>query len=140
MGTTMVLWKELWYYTDNYGIIPKTVALQFTKQKTWLITKNYETLIYNEKQLFQNTKTIEVFEQIYSFRTLTYYGKTMVLKIIVLWEKLLYYRNSYDTIPIYGTLIYYGKNYGIMEKKLWYCSKVQFTIACFVRVIVNITS
>ena len=26
-----------------------------------------------------NTKTIEVFEQIYNFRTLIYYGKTMVL-------------------------------------------------------------
>ena len=33
--------KKLWYYTVNEG---------FTKRKTWLITKNYESLIYNEKK------------------------------------------------------------------------------------------
>ena len=47
-GKTMVLWKKnlvqwkkLWYYTVYEG---------FTKRKTWLITKNYESLIYNEKK------------------------------------------------------------------------------------------
>ena len=45
------------------------------------------------------------FEQTYSLRTLTYYGKTMVL-----WKKLWYYTENY------GTLIYFGKNYGTMEK------------------------
>ena len=38
-------------------------------------------------------------------------------KTMVLWTKLWYYTENY------GTLIYYGKNYGTM-KKLWYYSKL----------------
>ena len=26
-GKTMVLWKKLWYFTENYGTIPKTMEL-----------------------------------------------------------------------------------------------------------------
>ena len=67
------------------------------------------------------------FEQIYSFRTLIYYGKTMVL-----WKKL------YGTME--KTIWYFGKNYGtipktmelwftmektmVLWKKLWYYSKL----------------
>ena len=32
---TMVLWKKLWYYGQNYGTIPRTMELRFTKEKTW---------------------------------------------------------------------------------------------------------
>ena len=55
------------------------------------------------------------FEQIYSFRTFIYYGKTMVL-----WKKLWCYGKNYGTIPktmelwftMEKKLLYYGKNYG----------------------------
>ena len=33
----------------NYGTIPRTMEVRFTKEKTWQITKNLETLIYKEK-------------------------------------------------------------------------------------------
>ena len=49
---------------------------------------NYGNLIYMNMYL-----KIEVFEQIYRFRGLIYYGKTMVLHV-------------------------YGKNYGAMEKPM----------------------
>ena len=72
MEKTMVLWTKLWYYTENYGTsiyeekkhdgLPKTKRLLFIKEKTMAIYQN-----------------IWSFEQIYSFRTLIYYGKTMVL-------------------------------------------------------------
>ena len=55
-------------------------------------------------EIYQNNWS---FEQIYSFRTLIYYGNTMVL-----WKKLWFYTENY------GTLIYYGKNYGTMEKTM----------------------
>ena len=71
-GKTMVLWKKtmlpyrkLWHF-------------DLRRKKTWQITKNYETLIYTGKKLWLYTKTIEVFEHIYSLRTLIYYGKNMV--------------------------------------------------------------
>ena len=54
--------------------------------------------IYQNNWSFEQTNTC-------SFRTLIYYGKTMVL-----WKKLWYYTENYRT------LIYYGKNYGTMEK------------------------
>ena len=44
---------------------------------------------------------------------LCYYGKTIVPR-----KKLWYYTENY------GTLIYYGKNYGAMEKTIWYYSKL----------------
>ena len=49
------------------------------------------------------------FEQTYRFRTLIYYGNT----IMVLWKKLWYYTKNYETLIYYGKkLWYYGKNYG----------------------------
>ena len=27
--------KKLWYYRNNYGAIPKTIEIRFTKGKTW---------------------------------------------------------------------------------------------------------
>ena len=82
------------YYTENYGPLiyedknhgelPKTKRL-------WLIMEN-------TMEIYQNNWS---FGQIYSFRTLIYYGETMVL-----YRKLWYYTENY------GTLINYGKNYG----------------------------
>ena len=69
---------------------------------------------------------IEVFKQIYSFRTLIYYGKT-----IVLWKKLLYYGKNYGTME--KTMILYQKLWNfdllwkktmVLWKKLWYSSKL----------------
>ena len=61
------------------------------------------------KKLGQYHKTIEVFEQIYSFRTFIYSRKTMAL-----WEKKLWYYAEN-----YGTLIYYEKAM-VLWKKIWY--------------------
>ena len=30
---TMVPWKKLWYYGQNYGTIRRTIELRFTKEK-----------------------------------------------------------------------------------------------------------
>ena len=100
MDKTMVLWTKLWYYTENYGTsiyeekkhggLPKTKRLWFIMEETM--------------EIYQNNW---IFEQISSFKTLIYYGKTMVL-----WTKLWYYTENY------GTLIYYGKNYGTMKKTM----------------------
>ena len=62
-------------------------------------------------EIYQNNRS---FEQIYSFRTLIYYGKNYgtMEKTMVLWKKLWYYTENYET------LIYYGKNYGSMEKTM----------------------
>ena len=41
----------------NYGTIPKTLDLRFTKDKNMVDYKNYETLNYNEKKtmaIYQN--------------------------------------------------------------------------------------
>ena len=54
----------------------------------WYYGKKYGTLVNMNMYL-----KIEVFEQIYRFRGLIYYGKTMVLHV-------------------------YGKNYGAMEKPM----------------------
>ena len=95
-GKTMELRKKLWYYGEK---------------KQWKYTDNYEHLIYSGKnhgilpKLMEKTKIIEVFEQIYIFRTLVLWKKT-----IVLWKKLCYYTENY------GTSIYHGKNYGTIEK------------------------
>ena len=42
MDKTTVLWIKLRYYSENYGT--------FRKEKTWQITENQETLIYNGKK------------------------------------------------------------------------------------------
>ena len=54
---TMVLWKKLWYYGQNYGSILRTMELRFTKKKKHVrLPKSKETLIYNEKtmEIYQN--------------------------------------------------------------------------------------
>ena len=70
---------------------------------------------------------MEVFEQIYSFRTFIYYGKkTMELLKKKLWfcgkNTMVLWKKNYDTLPktmeLWFTLIYYGKDYGTMEKTL----------------------
>ena len=33
METTMVLWKQLWYYGNNYGTIRRTMQFRFMKNK-----------------------------------------------------------------------------------------------------------
>lgn len=66
----MVLWNFdiLW---KNYGSIPRIMELGtiYDGKKTWQITKDYKTLIYNRKSN-GNTyiKTIVVLEHIYSFK------------------------------------------------------------------------
>ena len=35
----MVLWTKLWYYGQNYGNIPRTMELRFTKEKTRIVNK-----------------------------------------------------------------------------------------------------
>ena len=32
MDKTMVLWIKLWYYGQNYGTLPRTMELRFTKE------------------------------------------------------------------------------------------------------------
>ena len=70
--------EKRWYYGNNYGTIPKTMELWFTKEE------DYETLIYNEKKNHGNIpKQKKVFKQIHSVRTL------------ITIEKLLNYGNIY---------------------------------------------
>ena len=84
MEKTMVLWKKLCYYEKT---------MEYTDRKLWnfvsrrkktaqWITKNYETLIYNGKAM-SCTKTIKIFEQINSFKTLIYLGKRKIYEKIL---------------------------------------------------------
>ena len=48
----MVLYQKLWYFTENYGTLPKTMELWFTMkkkygtiEKIWFYTENYGTII-----------------------------------------------------------------------------------------------
>ena len=82
---TMVLCKKknmvLW---TNYGTLPKTMELWFTKEKKHgSLPKTKKLWFIIEKKTYGNMpKIIEIFEQIYSCRTLIYYGKTMLI-----WKK-----------------------------------------------------
>ena len=38
---TMVLWKKLWYYGQNYDTILRTIELRYTKKKN---TADYQIL------------------------------------------------------------------------------------------------
>ena len=123
---------ELWFTMENYGTMEKTMVLW---TKLWYYTENYRTSIYEEKKhgRLQNTKklwfimeqTMEIyqnnwsFEQIYSLRTLIYYGKTMVL-----WKKLWYYGKNYGTIPKTMELWFTMEKTMVLWKKLWYYSKL----------------
>ena len=92
-----------------YGILEKAMI---PYRKLWNFdlrsknkTNNYETVIYNEKKNKQ-------FEQIYSIRTLIYFGKTMVL-----WKKLWYYGTHYGTVLKTLKLKFTkGKTHGTVEK------------------------
>ena len=49
----MVLWeKKLRFYTENYGTIPKTMELWYTKQNSKVDYQNYESLIIIDKTLW----------------------------------------------------------------------------------------
>ena len=69
MEKTMVLWKKLWYYTQNNGTWINEGKNKVDNKKTM---KRW--FIINRKSYGK----IEVFEQIYCFRTLLYYGKNYV--------------------------------------------------------------
>ena len=74
----MVLWKNYGTMEKNYVTIPKIMALWFTKEKNMVDYQKLWNFDLHRKKLWLYTKTIEVFEHIYSLRTLIYYGKNMV--------------------------------------------------------------
>ena len=111
---TLIYYGKLWYYGKNYGTVDKTMILYWDfRTSIYEQKKNHGRLPNTKKLWFIMEKDMEIyqnnwcFEQTYSFRTVIYYGKTMVL-----WKKLWYYGKNH------GTLIYYGKNYGTMEKTM----------------------
>ena len=71
----MVLWTKLWFFTENYGT-------SIYDGKNMVDYQNLRNFDYNGKTMviYQNDW---VFKQIYGFKTLIYYEKTMVL-----WKKL----------------------------------------------------
>ena len=52
---TMVLWKKIWYYGQNYGTILRTIELRFTKKKSMV---DYQ-ILRNFDLLWKNYGTIE---------------------------------------------------------------------------------
>ena len=40
-GKTLVLWKKLWYCTENYGTIHKLWNFDYEGRQTWSINKNF---------------------------------------------------------------------------------------------------
>ena len=44
--------KKLRFYTENYGTIPKTMELWYTKQNSKVDYQNYESLIIIDKTLW----------------------------------------------------------------------------------------
>ena len=67
-------------------------------------------------------KIIEVFEQINGFGTLIYNGNygtcTMEKKLWYYGKTMILYRKIWHYTENYGSLIYYGKKYGIMERTM----------------------
>ena len=108
--------EKLWYYRKIYGSMVKNCGT--VEKKLWYYTNNYGTLIYEgkknmvdyqklwnfdlelKKKLWLYTKTIEVFEQIWSLKT--YYRKTMVL-----WKKLWYYVENYGSNKLQLTIVFF---------------------------------
>lgn len=45
MEKNMVLWKKLWYCTEHYGTIPKTMVLWKKKDVTCTIPKTTEFFV-----------------------------------------------------------------------------------------------
>ena len=103
---TMVLWTKLWYYTENYG----TSNYEENKHGRLSKTKKLRFLMEKNGEIYQNNWS---FEQVYGFRTLNYYGKTMVLwkKTMVPYQK---------TMELWFTM---GKTM-VLRKILWYLSKL----------------
>ena len=100
--------RKLRYYGKNYGSIPKTIELRFTNKRNKEITKNYETLIYNEKMDY------------WSFWTNTYFRTLIIYDKILgnMKKKLWYYWKNYGTITkIIELWFTMEKYYGTMEKR-----------------------
>ena len=73
MDKTIVLW------TQNYGTIPRTMELYELRRKKSMV--DYQKLRNFDLQwniLLLNSKRIEVSKQIYSFRSLIYFGKLLI--------------------------------------------------------------
>ena len=107
---TMILFRKLW----NLDLVRREI--------TWQTTKKHRKFDFvMEKTMVIYTETIEVFKQIYSFRTLIYYEKTTVLRkknfgsiekknndsrklwnFDLLWNKLWCYGKNYDTLVNYS--------------------------------------
>ena len=52
---TMVLWKKLWYYGQNYGTILRTIELRFKKKKNMVdnqILRNFD--FETTMEIYQN--------------------------------------------------------------------------------------
>ena len=104
----MVLWKKLWYYGKNYGTILRTsINEENKKHGTLPNTKKLWFIMDKTKEIYQNNKFWT------DFRTLIYYGKTMVL-----WKNLWNIGKNYGTIPktIEKTMV--------LCQKLWYYGKL----------------
>ena len=62
---TMVLWKKVWYYGQNYCTILRTIELRFTKKKKHGILPNTKKLrLIMKKKLWKYTKIIEVLSRL----------------------------------------------------------------------------
>ena len=122
---TMVLWKKLWYYGQNNGIMAKIMVLyrellnfDLQRKKDGRLPKTKKLWFIKEK-LWLYTKKIEVFWQIWSSRTLIYYGKPMG-KTMVLWKNYSTMEKNYGTLlktmelwfTMEKTMVQWKKNYG----------------------------
>ena len=72
---TIVLCKKLWFYGQKYDSLPRTSIHEGRKHGRLAKTKKRLMV----KLLWNYTKIPEVYEQVYSFRTLISYWKTMLL-------------------------------------------------------------
>ena len=101
----MLLWKKLSYYNENYGT-------SIFEGKTWKITKNQETLIYDGKKLWQYTKIIELL------------NRYIALELWFTLEKIWYNGKNYGTFE--KAMVLYRKlwNTDLLWKKLWYYGKL----------------
>ena len=132
-GKTMVQLKKIRYYGQRY--YTEIYWTSIYKEKHVRLTKTKKLLFIMGKNYGNIPKQLKFFQQMCSYRNLIYFGsleKTMVLwnkygttpKTVEFWltiEKLWYCPKNYET------LIYYGKNYGTMKKRLYY-DKLNFTI------------
>ena len=53
-------WTKLWYYGQNYGTIPRTMDLRFTKEKNMVDYQKLRNFDLEWKKLWIYTKIIEV--------------------------------------------------------------------------------